>query len=48
MVFLNCRNELLSLAIVLTYDSMENCGIRTDSTMLQEISHGLPHKKKLA
>ncbi len=30
--FLSCRNELLYLAIVLTYDSMEKCGIWINST----------------
>ncbi len=30
--FLNYRNELLSLAVVLAYNSMENCGIWINST----------------
>ncbi len=30
--FLSCRTELLSLAIVLTYDRTENSGIRIKST----------------
>ncbi len=38
--FLSCRNELLFLAIVLTYISTENCGIRINSTHAGEISLG--------
>ncbi len=35
--FLSCRNELLSLAIVLTYDSTKNCGIRINITRATRI-----------
>ncbi len=40
--FLSCRNELLSLAIVLTYDSMENCGIWINNSCGENFHSALP------
>ncbi len=43
--FLSCRNELSSLAIVLTYNSTENCGIRIKNMKFYSAS---PHEKFLS